>query len=235
MELCLKMEALMVSRLSLDKEVLLAASNLEQQGGSPFTAEELVVAAWREFPGSFGMEGLPQYPDSNRVYTKLMGKKGLAGRGWLVKVSDKRYQLSEAGRLAAQALMASATPQSASRALLSRDQKRLVERLLRSKAVAKVQENNTDALGFGDACSFWDISPRSNAHTLQARLGSVEAVIDTVAKTVLDQGELALTQGGRVIGPRDVELLESIHRILLTRFQGELDVIGRRQDERVFR
>ncbi len=224
----------MPNRLSLDKEVLLAAASLEEQSGSPFTAEDLAIAAWKKFPGSFGMEGHPQHPDSNRVYTKLMGKKGLAGRGWLVKVSDKRYQLSEAGRIMAKTLGASDSPQVASRALLSRDQKRLLERLMYSKAVEKVQKDAADSLGFHDACSFWDISSRSNASTLQARLSTVEAILDNTAKAILDHGEVALTQGGRVIGPGDVETLKNTHQMLLTRFKDELDVIKRRQDERVF-
>ena len=71
----------MAKRLSLAEEVLLAAEDLDLNGQSPLTAEDIVVAAWRKFPDSFSMEGHAQYPDSNRVYTKLMGKKGLSGRG----------------------------------------------------------------------------------------------------------------------------------------------------------
>lgn len=225
----------MPRRLSLDEQVLLAAADLEANGHSPFTAEDMVVAAWKNFPDSFALEGYPQYPDSNRVYTKLMGRRGLAGRGWLVKVSQKRYQLSEAGRINAKSLGTGIGLDAASRAALSRDQKRLLAKLLSSRAVAKVGANGVEGLGFHDACSFWDVSSRSNASILRARLQSVEAILDAAEIALREHGELALVQGDRSVGAGEVETLRRTHQILLERFKEDLGIIRRRQDERKFR
>jgi len=220
----------MPKQLSLDEKVLLAAADFE----AAFTAEDLVIAAWRKFRDSFSMEGHPEYPDSNRVYTKLMGKKGLVGKGWLVKVSEKRYQLSEAGKIKAKTRSIPGVAGTGLRAVLNRDQKRILEKLLSSRVIVKLKGNEPETVGFHDACSFWDISPRSSASVLHARLGTVEAVIDTAEKAIREQGNLALSQGGTPVGTDEIETLRKAHRTLLERFKGDLDVIRQRQDERVY-
>jgi hypothetical protein len=218
--------------MSLDEEVLLAAAYCDSNSQHTFTAEELAIEAWRKFPDSFSMEGHAEYPDSNRVYTKLMGKKGLVGRGWLVKVSEKRYQLSEAGRITAKALGDPAVSSIGLRAVLSRDQKRILEKLFSSRVFLKLKGGQSEDIGFHDACSFWDISPRSNASILRARLTTVEAIIDIAEKAISEQGELSLIQGGSIIGTSEIELLKRAHYTTLNKFQNDLDVIRKRQDER---
>jgi len=225
----------MPKRLSLEEEVLLAATDFEVNGQVAFTAEELAIATWKRFPDSFGMEGHPQYPDSNRVYTKLMGRKGLVGRGWLMKVGEKRYQLSEAGRVMAKALGNASGSSTGLRAALSRNQKLILQKLLSSRVVTKLKTSGAESVGFHDACSFWDISPRSNASTLQARLQTVESIINA-AREVSSQGiEITLTQSGLVIGTNEIELLRETNRMLLQKFMGDLDIIRKRTDERKFR
>jgi hypothetical protein len=225
----------MARRLSLEQQVLLVAVELEANGQSPFTAEEVAIAAWKRFPDSFAMEGYPEYPDSNRVYTKLMGKKGLAGRGWLVKVSEKQYQLTGAGTIMAEALGAYTDSGGGARAALTRDRKRLLNKLLSSRALAKVDANAGEGLVFHDACSFWDISPRSTASILRARLRTVEAVTDAAQKAIHEHGEIALTHGGLPIRMHQIELVARTHTVLLERFKDDLDVIRKRQDERRIR
>jgi len=224
----------MPKRLSLEEEVLLAAGDFEEDNQGAFTAEELAIAAWRKFPDSFGMEGYPKYPDSNRVYTKLMGRKGLVGRGWLMKVGEKRYQLTEPGKVIVKALGDAGRSNSGLRASLNRGQKLILEKLLSSRAVTKVRTGEVESIGFHDACSFWDISPRSNASTLQARLRTVESVIDAVQEAVSQGVEIKLTQGASLIGMRDVELMREANRVLLYRFAADLDIIRKRTDERKF-
>ncbi len=225
----------MPKQLSLDEEVLLAAADFQVSGQPAFTAEELAIRAWKKFPDSFGMEGHPEHPDSNRVYTKLMGKKGLVGRGWLMKVGEKRYQLSEAGKIRSKALSTPSMSSTGLRAVLNRDQKRILEKLLSSRVIVKMKGDESESVRFHDACSFWDISPRSSASVLQARLGTVEAVIETADKAIREQGDLALSQGGSPIDIGAIETLRRAHRILLEKFKGDLDVIRQRPDERRFR
>ena len=84
---------------TVPEKILLAAENLEKQGHSPFTAESLIVASWQKFPSTFGLKGFAEkYPDSNKILSSIMGEKGLARRGWLVKMGQKLYAMTREGR-----------------------------------------------------------------------------------------------------------------------------------------
>src|SRR2546422_184533 len=97
--------------LTVPEKLLLAASELEEKGLRPFSAEDLVVSAWRKFPDTFGLaghrgeNGQPAYPDSNRVFAEIMGSKPIRKRGMLEKVGSKMYQVTEAGREHAEHLL----------------------------------------------------------------------------------------------------------------------------------
>jgi len=90
--------------LTTVKKILVAASHLDEEREN-FTAEDLVVRAWREFPESFGLNGYREsFPDANRVLSKLMGSVGMCSRGWLEQVSTKTYRLTQTGRQVAHGL-----------------------------------------------------------------------------------------------------------------------------------
>ena len=85
------------------EKLLLSAYELELDGKKPFTAEDLVVSSWQNFPDAFGLQGYRDsegnllHPDSNRVFAEIMGSKPIRKRGLLIKVGVKQYQLTEAG------------------------------------------------------------------------------------------------------------------------------------------
>jgi hypothetical protein len=217
---------------SLDEKVLIAAYYLEKSGQSPFTAEDLVIAAWKKYPDAFGLEGYgDKYPDSNRVFTKIMGDKGLRGKGWLLKAGEKLYNLSDAGKLYA-ASIANDSISSASRASLDRKQKETLQKLLQSKAVLKVKNQMNNQLIFLDACSFWEISPRSISNTLIARLATINAIVKVCEEIILDKGAIAIIHGDIPITLEDVNLIKLTHQILLEKFSKEIDIIKNRKDER---
>src|SRR5436305_1084426 len=88
-----------VDDFTVPEKILLAAETLEKQGQSPFTAEMLIVASWVRFPSTFGLKGFTEkYPDSNKILSSIMGEKGLARRGWLVKMGQKLYAMTREGR-----------------------------------------------------------------------------------------------------------------------------------------
>src|ERR1700681_3136110 len=88
-----------LAECTVPEKILLAALELEEQGQSPFSAEALIVASWQKFPKTFGLKGYAeQYPDSNKILSSIMGEKGLARRGWLVKMGQKMYALTREGR-----------------------------------------------------------------------------------------------------------------------------------------
>jgi hypothetical protein len=88
----------MNANLTTLKKVLVAAASLDNDQQS-FTAEDIIVRAWMDFPESFGLRGYQdRHPDSNRVLAKLMGALGLCGRGWLEQTDTKTYRMTPAGR-----------------------------------------------------------------------------------------------------------------------------------------
>lgn len=94
----------MNEELTTLKKVLIAAAMLDGDQQT-FTAEDVIVRAWRSFPESFGLSGYrEEHPDSNRVLAKLMGSLGLCGRGWLEQTNTKTYRLTTAGRKMARSL-----------------------------------------------------------------------------------------------------------------------------------
>src|SRR5437764_6329036 len=88
-----------VEEFTVPEKILLAADHLDKEGQSPFSAEALIVASWQKFPKTFGLKGYAeQYPDSNKILSSIMGEKGLARRGWLIKMGQKLYALTREGR-----------------------------------------------------------------------------------------------------------------------------------------
>src|SRR6516162_10089950 len=131
-----------IAECTVPEKILLAASELEEKGESPFSAEALIVASWQKFPRAFGLKGFSdQYPDSNKVLASIMGEKGLARRGWLVKMGQKLYALTNAGRQAVERILEGGEPVSTRRpSKLSRDQEKLLFGLFETSALEKFNE-----------------------------------------------------------------------------------------------
>src|SRR3954468_13866979 len=131
---------------TLPEKILLAASHLEDQGQSPFSAEALIVSAWQKYPQTFGLKGYEgSYPDSNKVLSGIMGEKGLPRRGWMVKVGQKLYSLTRDGRQVVRKLLQGeeTPPLTARRPTvnpLGRDQDVLLQGLLASAALGKLRQ-----------------------------------------------------------------------------------------------
>src|SRR5437879_5528457 len=139
-----------VAECTVPEKILLAASHLDKQGQSPFSAEALIVAAWQKFPKTFGLKGFAEhYPDSNKILSSIMGEKGLARRGWLVKMGQKMYALTREGRqVVRRVTLDDEDPGPSSMVKLSRDQEKFVSGLLESSAVQKFEENRKGELTF---------------------------------------------------------------------------------------
>jgi hypothetical protein len=98
--------------LGLKQQVLLAA--FECSGGDSkktFTAEELIVHAWKKDKRAWGLRGFEdQYPDANKIVKELdahAGKQGIVGQGLLEKVDRRVYRITPVGLTSASALQPS--------------------------------------------------------------------------------------------------------------------------------
>lgn len=224
----------MVSALTeytLSEMILLAAHKLQDQGQSPFSAEDLIVASWREYPKAFGLKGYAeQYPDSNRVLASIMGERGLARKGWLAKMGQKLYSLSAEGQRVVKRLIEGIdeeedAPEPVSVQRLPRDQEKLLVSLLDSSARKKMEDEKAYELSFADACRFWSITDNLSTKDLDAQLDKVEST--------LSHAERAAAKGAIMIGHReitrtDMELLRQCHEYLQERFERHLTLLRAR-------
>lgn len=223
----------MEKQMTAEEKLLLVASDLQKDRRS-FSAEELVVAAWTRFPETFGLRGFEsKHPDSNKVFWRIMGRKGLRAGGWLQKVRQKMYRLTEAGRIAAVQLHGKSG--NGERAQdLSRNSRSILQRLLTSRALAKIRSGQSDQLAFRDAEEFWSISARINAHTLENRLADVEAVLAAVDDIIRETGRpICLEPNALFVGSTELADLRTTHGTLKRKFKDNLDYIKAfRSDER---
>lgn len=218
-----------VDDFTVPEKILLAADQLDQGGQSPFTAEALIVAAWEKFPNTFGLKGFAEkYPDSNKILSSLMGEKGLARRGWLVKMGSKLYAITREGRQVIRRVTLQeeedAPPTEMQK--LRREHERFLQGLQDSSAVQKFEENRKNDLSFADACRFWGITEHMKSEQLKERLDFVEQTLGELDRYFADvDGQMS---NGRVIGAGDIRVLTNIHRYMEDRFERHLNLLRSR-------
>jgi|SRR5579864_4314683 len=219
--------------LSVADKLVIAAAALDEQTGA-FTAEDLVVEAWQQFPETFGLRGhlddsnQPRFPDSNRVFAEIMGNHTVRKNGWIEKVGNKRYRLSDVGRQRAYEV----TGRSSTRKMvLDRAATDRVRKLLNSRAMLKRRENREESITFLDACSLWGINPRSNLKELVQKFADFDRLLDVVEQAVGDR-EFVLRHGETPYTAVDVTDLRNLSEALRTRFSGEIATIRERRTER---
>jgi len=229
---------MMNSLLSIPDKVLVAALEIEKMGKDQFSAEDLVVSAWRRFPDAFGLKGHfdengnLKYPDSNRVYAEIMGSKALRKLGFLQKVGPKTYKLTEAGRARALASMNTSSDEAPKKWGLGREISDYIRRLFECKAAQKMREGNVNDISFFDACGFWGISPRSGAKDLWNRFTKVETTLGIARDSFGSKTAVTAKHGAIPYTDKDIQALLDLHKLLQERFAEELKVINGRYDER---
>jgi len=218
-----------LAECTVPEKILLAADQLEKQGQSPFSAEALIVAAWQQYPRTFGLKGYTDsYPDSNKILSSIMGEKGLARRGWLVKMGQKLYALTREGRQIIRSLLnEDAEPEGAGpNVQIGREQEKFILALLDSTAYQKFEENRKTELTFADATRFWGITENMRGDQLDARLSQFETTLSELERAVAAvDAELS---NGRVLSASDVRVVTHCHRHLEDRFSRHLSLLRTR-------
>jgi hypothetical protein len=223
-----------LAEFTVPEKILLAAHQLEEMGQAPFSAETLIVAAWQKYPQTFGLKGYAeQYPDSNKVLASIMGEKGLAKRGWLVKVGQKLYDLTREGRQVVRRLRQDGEPPAAAGGAsstesvrVSKEQERLLQSLFNSSALQKIQEGRKPELTFADACRFWGITENMHGDALDARLDHLRASLATLERQFGTSG--GTLSDGRSVSSEEISGLAEIHDYLEERFSRHLTLLRTR-------
>ena len=222
-----------VDDFTVPEKILLAAENLEKQGQSPFTAEMLIVASWQRFPSTFGLRGFTEkYPDSNKILSSIMGEKGLARRGWLVKMGQKLYALTRDGRSVIRRVMMEEEEDlpTGSVQRMSREHERFLKVLFDSSAVQKFEDNRKHDLTFAEACRFWGVTENMKGDLLDEKLEDMDRTLAELDRILADAD--AEMSGGRVVTAGEIRVMTNIHRYMQDRFERHLNLLRSRASKR---
>ncbi len=221
-----------IAEYTVPEKILLAASVLETRGETPFTAEALIVCSWKGYPVTFGLKGFAdQHPDSNKILASIMGEKGLAKKGWLQKVGQKLYILTEDGREVVQRLR-QGEPVTLSRPAKSikaptfpPELESFVQLIFESSAFTKFQEQRRAEINFVEACNFWCINDTMNSETIDAKRLIFS---DNLKQLKIEIKPSTMLSNGRSLDPEDLDFIIKVHEFLQDRFSRNLAMFRHR-------
>ena len=120
------------------------------------------------------------------------------------------------------------------RAELDRNALVSLDRLVSTSAARKILSQSGEEMTFHDACGFWDITARSNANTLSAKLADATVLLErALAILGAKEGFAGLKLPSGSISYNDLRRLMDMHQEMRALFKTELDIIRRRTDERL--
>jgi hypothetical protein len=223
------------TRVSLRQQVLLAA--LDCSGGDvdkTFTAEELLLSAWKRDPLAWGLRGHEkEHPDSEKIYTELDRasvkgsnvRGGLAGLGLFEKVRQRTYRLTPAG-LAAASQIAGAHPSAKGKAV--RALADAVARVLEHPVFREWIKDPSTPKHFRDAGHFWGVAPGTPPSVIRARIAEVDRTLETARSLLESKGvEGIAAQHGRALFDRhDIVRANEFQKMLKTRFAKDLATLS---------
>ena len=213
-----------MTELSKAEKLLIAAGDLTASGREEFSAEDLAVCAHRLFPHDFALKGHPAHPDSNVVFTQVMGKKApLIVRNWLEKTGTKQYRLTPKGLDQLNGLTREGT--ATVNVKLDRQFEDALARLLTSPAYQLFRDGEQEQITFHQFCRFVELSARDKWQKVQGKLHAIEHLVGR-AKKLGEAGEgvsIWVRSHNEKYSPEDLRLLDPLMAFLVRRFKGEMD------------
>jgi hypothetical protein len=194
-----------------------------------------VVKCFLEFPEDFHLPGHPEYPNSNAIYTKIMGKSAaLVAPGYIQKVGTQKYRATPKAIARAQEIRSeeAATPtRRVTHRRIGRPEETALARLYGTAAWESYRAGDPDSITFYQCCRFYEISPRTES--LQAIKGRLELVAHLIEQAVAigEAGEslhLPVKGRERAVSPEDLRQLGALHQHLLRQFADDLNAMKAR-------
>lgn len=214
------------NQLTLNDKVLLTSLFLSEGDiKKSFTAEDIVIKAWNDDKSAFGLRGHENdFPDSNKLFTKLDGKGGLVSKGLLKKVSDRTYNLTEAGLAVALDLKPSNEEEQIK---LDRRLQEAITRIISHQVFKDWLKDHNKPKQFRDAGWFWGIAPGTPPKIVKERLNAVEKTL-MIAKDRLNKhgvSQIVEQRGKKLFDRKDIELCLEFINTLEDRFKHELEIL----------
>jgi len=223
------------ARIGLKQQVLLAA--LQCSGGDihkSFTAEDLLLAAWKRDPVAWGLRGHErEHPDSEKIYVELdrasvKGKYvrgGLVGLGLFEKVRYRTYRLTPAGLIEASEVTG---VEQGMRGTAERTLADAVASILSHPVFLEWLKNPEMPKHFRDAGYFWGVAPGTPPSVIRARIRDVDNTLEKAGSLLKASGvkEIVARHGKTLFDQTDIYRAMEFHETLKQRFTAELTTLN---------
>ena len=170
------------NKISQAEKVLHAAFELSRNK-KIFSAEDLAVKSWKLYPNDFSLMGYKEYPNSNQIYTFVMGKDGaLIKKGWIKKIGQKQYILTDAGSFYSENELHHINNNSLETKIKpKRDMSNKIISFLKNDISQKILKSDSlDDVSFEQICGFWGISTSITYPSLNEKFVQIDTWIKSL-------------------------------------------------------
>ncbi len=164
--------------LTAAEKVLVSCYDLYKSNNT-FSAEDLTVKCWENYPEDFSLRGYNQYPNSNAVLLHLMNKNGaLLKNGWINKVQKKIYSITDTGISHVTKNLIKIDNSQEKNSIRSLDTNRQlylnIKGFLSNRVVQQIiNGDDYTKFKFVSACSFWKVNTNMTYPEITAKLQNV--------------------------------------------------------------
>lgn len=220
-----------------DKKAKILLAALDLSGGDlekSFTAEELLVSAWKRDPLAFGLRGFErEYPASEVIHREI-GKRGpgtqsMVDMGLLEQVDRRVYRLTVKGLQRASEL---APDDGDVRERADRELETRIRDILNHRVFAAWLKDPTNPSNFREVGQFWGVAPGTPPKVIRERIQSVDDVIEA-ARSELDRrgvDEMVDKSGSVLFDRHDLDRTAAFTSTLKERFGHDLRLLGVKLD-----
>jgi hypothetical protein len=155
---------------SKPQKILSVMFALSKGESKPLQYEDIVVAAFHQYPEDFQLRGYPEYPDSSDIHKPLYSMK----QDGLVRSANKSFMLTPHGLEVAHSL--AGKPDTA-RDRLTKPEENEINRILKSQTFQLFQKGQTSSILDTDFYEYLGVSVRTPKSDFLGHLTTVEQAI----------------------------------------------------------
>tara|TARA_B100000965_G_C19573656_1_gene750311 strand:+ start:851 stop:1537 length:687 start_codon:yes stop_codon:yes gene_type:complete len=215
------------NKISQAEKLLISAYELSKVK-KIFSAEDLTVKSWKLYPEDFSLMGYKGYPNSNQIYTFVMGKDGaLIKKGWVKKVGQKQYVITDTGSYHVESELLGKKDESSSTKIKPlRDMGNKISVFLRSDITQKILKSESlEKVSFEQICGFWGISTNVNFPTLNEKFIQINTWIKSLTNQFKKTDKYINIDGKLSITKKQLKSISEAQVYFEKKFKKEIDYI----------
>ena len=213
--------------LTFDELIIKAALSLSKGDlKKSFSAEDLLVEAWKKNKSSFGLRGHEdEYPYSNKIYKKIDGKNGLVERGLLKKNGQRVYKLTEVCLSIGISLEELNKEEYGMK--LERQLNENISKIINHEVFKKWLEDPEQPKRFREAGWFWGIAPGTPPSVVKERLQEIDNTLKISEKSLKSKNAKKIfEQKGKILFDEDMlNKCSEFNESLKKRFEKDLNIL----------